>query len=198
MKKLHTLTMALLALVFAAGAVPALAQWELDNERSSISFLSVKNSSIAEAHTFSSVVGFIGTDGKVQVGIDLDSVQTLIDIRDERMRQLLFETAKFPAANITAQIDEGVLSAVIEGGTVTGDVPVTLSLHGFEKELKAPVAVIGEPDGPIRVLSTRPIVINAADFALEGGVAALQEIAGLAAISRAVPVSLHLVFTAVE
>lgn len=188
---------AVLALLIAPLS-SAWAQWELDSAKSAINFISIKNSSVAETHSFSSVVGYISSDGKVQVGIDLDGVETMIEIRNERMRQLLFETAKFPAANITAQIDAEVLDEVAQGGTVSMELPVTLSLHGMEKTINAALIAVGEVEGPVRVFTARPIILSAADFGLEGGVAALQEIAGLQAISRAVPVSLHLVFTSVE
>lgn len=184
----------LLALTLVILSRAAFAQWELDNERSAVNFISVKNSAIAETHSFTSLVGFIGADGKVQLGIDLDSVETLIPIRNERMRELLFETARFPAANINAQVAPGILQAAAEGGVVTTDIPVTLSLHDREVELAVPVVVVGESGGLLRVLSSRPVILSAADFGLESGVQALREIAGLDAISTAVPVSIHLVF----
>lgn len=172
-----------------------MAQWELDTDRSALNFVSIKNNSIAETHVFNSMVGFVGEDGRVQLAIDLDSVETLIPIRNERMRELLFQTALFPTANVTAQVAPEVLAAIAEGGFVTTDITVTLSLHGAERELSVPVMVNGEEDGLLRVFTRRPVIVGAADFGLEGGVTALREIAGLNSISTAVPVTLHLVFT---
>ena len=45
-----------------------------------------------------------------------------------------------------------------------------------------------------RVFTARPVLVNAADFGLESGVTALQQVAGLKAISSAVPVTLQLLF----
>ena len=73
------------------------------------------------------------------------------------------------------------------------ELPVTLSLHGVEQELAVPVTVFSD-GGNLRVISTRPILISAADFGLAGGVEALREVAGLNAISTAIPVSLNLHF----
>jgi len=189
--KLSGLLMAL-TLLLTAGA--ARAQWELDNDKSTVNFVSIKNDKVAEIHSFTSLVGYIGTAGKVQLGIDLDSVETLIPIRNERMRELLFDTVKFPAANISAQVDPAILAATADGGVVTADLPVTLSLHGIEQTLIAPVVVVGEGDNRLRVLTSRPVMVNAADFGLDSGITALREIAGLKAISVAVPVTLQLVF----
>ncbi|MDH4040842.1 MAG: YceI family protein [Gammaproteobacteria bacterium] len=184
---------AALALFVSAGS--AWAQWELDGAKSAVNFISVKNDSVAEVHSFGSLLGYIGGDGKVQLTINLNSVQTLVDIRDQRMKEVLFETVTFPAATVTAAVDPVILTAVAEGGTVFTDLPVTLALHGHEQPLTVPVAVIGEGDGHIRVFSLRPVIIKAADFGLEAGVTALQKLAGLQAISTAVPVTFHLVFS---
>lgn len=190
-RKLNTL-LVVLALLLPGSA--ALAQWELDNARSTVNFVSIKNDSVAEVHSFSSLVGYIGLDGKVQLDIDLGSVETLVPIRNERMRELLFETVKFPMASISAVVDPAIIATVAQGGVVTTDLPVTLSLHGQDKSLTIPVVVVGEGDNHLRVLSSRPVVINAADFSLDGGVTALREIAGLKSINTAVPVTLQLVF----
>lgn len=191
---LKTYRQLLTALVLLLPFSSAWAEWELDSTRSSINFVSVKNDSVGEVHSFSSLLGFIGGTGNVQLTINLDSVDTLIAVRDERMRELLFETVKFPAANISANVDPAVLAVVAEGGVVSLELPVKLALHGHEKTLNLSVVVVGEGDGRIRVFSARPVLVNAADFGLEAGVAALQKIAGLQAISNAVPVTLQLLF----
>ncbi len=184
----------LLAVCLLAPCGVASADWELDDTESAVNFVSIKNNSVGEVHTFTSLVGFIGAAGNVQLTISLDSVETLIDVRNERMREMLFETVKFPVAQITAQVDTALLAEVAGGNTVTTDLPVTLTLHGQEKALTISVVIVGEDDGSLRVLSTRPVVINAADFGLDGGVTALQEIVGLQSISNAVPVTLQLLF----
>ena len=175
-----------------AGATSA--QWDLDSAKSSIDFISIKNNSVAELHTFSTLAGSASRDGKVELTISLDSVETLIAIRNERMREMLFETVKFPVATVTTEIAPGLMSAVAEGGTVQTEQLLTLSLHGIEKAMTVPVVISGDSGGNIQVLLARPIIVNAADFGLEAGVAALQAAAGLQAISRAVPVTVHLVF----
>jgi polyisoprenoid-binding protein YceI len=185
--------LATFALLVSTG--PAWAQWELDATKSAVNFISIKNDSVAEIHSFASLLGYIGGDGKVQVTISLDSVETLVDIRDQRMREMLFETVTFPAATITAAVDPVILTAVAEGGTVFTDLPVTLSLHGHDQPLTVSVAVVGEGEGRMQVFTLRPVIVNAADFGLQAGVAALQKVAGLQAISAAVPVTFHLVFS---
>jgi polyisoprenoid-binding protein YceI len=174
------------------------ADWELDTTRSKVNFISIKNNQIGEVHSFTSLTGFIGATGKIQLTINLDSVDTLIEVRNDRMRELLFETVKFPAAKITAQTDPRVLAEVASGGVLTTDLPITLLLHDKEKILTLPMVIVGEGDGSLRVFSAQPVLINAADFGLDDGVKALREIAGLEAISNSVPVTVQLQFVAVR
>jgi polyisoprenoid-binding protein YceI len=171
-----------------------LAQWELDNDHSSLNFISIKNARVAESHRFDRLVGFIGKDGTVQLGIDLGSVDTQIEIRDERMRELLFDTGRFPSANITAEVDPAILQTLQAGSVVTTDIDVTLSLHGQESRITVPVVVISESAEALRVISTRPVLVDAAEFDLVRGIGALREVAGLDSISNVVPVTFHLLF----
>ncbi|MDG1944470.1 MAG: YceI family protein [Halioglobus sp.] len=176
----------------------AMADWKLESTQSTINFVSIKNDSVGEVHSFSSLLGYISADGKAQLTINLNSVETLIEVRNERMRELLFETVEFPTATISAQIEPALLAAVVEGIVVTTELPITLSLHGQEKALTVAVVIVGEGDGGIRVHSPRPVLINAGDFGLAAGVQALQKVAGLDAISAVVPVTLQLLFIPAE
>ncbi|MGB1140348.1 MAG: YceI family protein, partial [Halioglobus sp.] len=147
-----------------------------------------------EVHSFSSMAGEIGESGEASVVIDLDSVETLIPIRNERMREMLFKTADFPKASVSAQVEPAVLQAASEEGVTQVELPLRVSLHGAEANLNASFTVVGEGDGRIRVFSARPLLVNAASFGLEPGIEALREVAGLSAISTSVPVTLQLVF----
>ena len=92
-----------LLLLLAAG--PAAADWTLDNSGSTLSFVTIKATNVAEVHTFGQLTGSVGTDGHARVVIQLASVDTLIPIRDERMREILFKTDLFPTATADARID---------------------------------------------------------------------------------------------
>lgn len=179
-------------LAFATSA--ASAQWELDSERSRLSFISVKNTSVGESHTFASLTGFVGDDGSAQVGIKLDSVDTAIPIRDERMREMLFETGSFPSASISTSVDPKVITQARTAPTVV-TVPLSVELHGNSATYDAAVLVSIAEDGSLHVATREPIVVDAGDFDLGAGVTALKEVAGLASISTSVPVSAHLVFS---
>jgi hypothetical protein len=76
-------------------------------------------------------------------------------------------------------------------------VSVAVTLHGNTVSKKAELAAARAGD-TVRVTTTQPIVISASEFGLEAGVAALQSIAGLNAISRSIPVTVDLQLSAAD
>lgn len=166
------------------------AGWDV-TASSRVGFVSIKNNSIGENNVFEQVTGSISDAGHVAVSIDLTSVETGVDIRNERLKRMLFEVAKFPTARVQATLSASQLDALKTAGSVGETVKVTVSLHGMSVDKLAALSVGVSEDG-LRVTSTQPIVVTAQDFDLESGVAALQAIAGLNAISRSIPITVDL------
>ncbi len=173
---------------------PAHADWVLDDS-SRIGFVSIKNNSIGENNVFKRVSGSISQRGRVSVSVDLSSVETGIGIRNERLQKMLFEVANFPTATIEAVLSDSQVAALQAGGDQTESLSVNISLHGKTVSKTAHVSVSAS-GGDVRVTTTQPIVITAQEFGLEAGVAALQQIAGLNAISRSIPVTVDLSLSA--
>ena len=91
--------------LLVAAAVPAHADWYLDNESSRLSFVTTKNTEIAEVQRFLVLHGKVDGKGAAQLEVELESVNSGIPLRDERMRNQLFEIKTFPDALINAQIN---------------------------------------------------------------------------------------------
>lgn len=170
------------------------AAWELDSARSTVQFMSVKNETVAELHFFKVVSGAVADGGAVQVSIDLDSVETLVPIRNQRMRELLFETVRFPAATLSAEVAEELLT-LPAGESKAVTLPVSIDLHGATATYPAKLLVTGLADGAVQVVLREPMLVSASDFDLAAGIQVLREVAGLKSISSAVPVTATLVFT---
>ena len=185
----------LVILLSAVGVMaPAQADWAL-NDSSRIGFVSIKNNSIGENNAFERVSGSISASGEVSLSVDLSSVETGIGIRNERLQKMLFAVASFPTATINAALSDSQIAALKAGVAQTESVAVSISLHGKTVSKTANLSVSAS-DGGVRVTTTQPIVITAQEFGLEAGVAALQQIAGLNAISRSIPVTVDLRLTA--
>jgi polyisoprenoid-binding protein YceI len=183
---IRSLTCVLLLLITQA----TLADWRL-TAASKVGYVSIKNNVIAEHNYFSGVTGSLNKKGQLKVSIDLSTVETQVDIRNQRMRDLFFEVMQYPEAVVTAQLDMQELAQVESGAPLELVKPFTLSLHGVESTAEAHLRIVSV-GGRAWVSTVRPILISAADFGLEGGVAALRKIAGLEAIAGVVPVSVNL------
>ena len=171
-------------------AQATLADWRLTSA-SKVGYVSIKNNAIAEHNVFSGVTGSLSKKGQLKINIDLSTVETQVEIRNQRMRELFFEVTQYPQAVVTAELDVQELAQVDSGAPLEIVKPFTLSLHGVEATAEAHLRVVAV-GGRAWVSTVRPILISAADFGLEGGVTALQKIAGLQAIAAVVPVSVDL------
>ena len=116
-----------LCLSLLMAAVSAQADWTLVNESSQLNFVSTKASHIAETHTFTELSGQITDDGAAKLVIDLTSVDTGIDIRDQRMQSMLFDVVSFPDARIETRLDLSALE------TLTA--PTTLVLRNAKRPM---------------------------------------------------------------
>jgi hypothetical protein len=107
---------------------------------------------------------------------------------------MFFEVASFPNATVTGQLSDDMLSELADGAVVEQVLPLTLSLHGVEASVTAHLRA-APAEGGWHIATLQPILIKAEDFALTDGVEALRTIAGLQAISAAVPVTVDLHLT---
>ncbi|MGR5065129.1 YceI family protein [Photobacterium sp. DNB22_13_2] len=176
------------------GATNTWAGWKLDGTHSSVGFSSVKNDSVMEQHGFRNLSGSISDKGEVSLSIDLTSVDTKIQIRDERMKKELFDTEQYPLTTIEAKVDSDAISGLKSGQTVVQDVEFKIDLHGKSEALNATVQVTGLDDGGLLVSTINPVEIQAGAFGLDEGIGKLKDIAKLNSILLTVPVNANLVF----
>jgi len=74
------------SLLLTAAALPAQANWYLDGESSRLSFVSTKNASVSEVQRFLVLHGKVDPNGRAEVEVELESINSGIPLRDERMR----------------------------------------------------------------------------------------------------------------
>ena len=165
----------------------------LVSDKSGIRFISVKNAAVAEVHHFRNLSGVMDDEGHVNITIPLVNVETLIPIRNERMREMFFETGLFPSAEIETDIDMVALGELKSGDYTAMKVLFRLELHGKSQMLETTVGVSRLGD-EIHVGTLEPLVLNTANYGLLEGVDRLRKVAGLKSIATAVPVTANLVF----
>lgn len=170
------------------------AEWNLNSDLSTVSFVSTKQQHIREIHKFNTLVGNINDANQLSITVDLASIDSGIGIRDQRMKEMLFEIAKFPTAVIKSDL-EGLLDESKLASPTMIEVPATIELHGKTKKVTLNVLVAKTKDNQLLVTLTKPLIISAADYNLQLGIEALRKVAGLTSIGFSIPVNAALVFT---
>ncbi len=168
--------------------------WTLQADASNLSFVSIKNNAVTEVHRFTSLTGSVSETGVASLSVDLNSVDTGIEIRDQRMRDLLFETTLHPQAEVSLKVDAEEIGNIEPGKFKLLDSEATLALHGLSVTVPATLRVSRLDARHWLVTSEEPVVVNAAQFNLLEGLDKLREIAGLNAIAAGSPVSFSLLF----
>ena len=79
--------------------------------------------------------------GEVTVNIALDSIETNIPIRDDRMKTMLFQTDIFSQASVSTQLDIPVFRDLETGASITAELSLDINLHGITGKVPAKVRV---------------------------------------------------------
>ena len=192
----RSLSLAVATLLLAGAVLPARADWYLDGESSRLSFISSKNGSVSEVQRFLVLHGQVQPKGLARLEVELESINSGIPLRDERMRAELFDIKRFGEATITAQIDLLPIQDLANGAQLELRLPLTVDLHGKQHEYNVELLATRLDEHRFQVVTLEPVVLNAADFDLAPGLETLRKMAGLSAISLSVPVNAVLIFTA--
>ena len=178
--KLHS-GIALLAIVLI-GSLPAFGHdlsleggWAVDSRQSSVSFIMSKKGTVVEIGSFSSLQGTIDEAGQGEFVLDMRSVSTGTDIRDVRLRFLLFEVQKFQNAEISFDLDQAALAGLRDRDMREFTQPVVVSFRDNRVTYDADLRVHALDDDLVSVSLRKPIVVTASDFDLAEGFTKLEE-----------------------
>ncbi|PKG58829.1 YceI family protein [Shewanella sp. GutDb-MelDb] len=169
--------------------VTSAASWKVTNDESNVNFISIKKGDIAEVHHFKTIAGTLNDNGEFELTISLASVDTQVEIRDERMGSLLFDVDKYPKLTLSAKVDKKLLNSIAVGESKIATIDGQVDLHGKKVSLPFTVSIARLSNANLLVASVMPVIVNSDSFGLTQGIEKLREIAGLSAISKAVPVS---------
>ncbi len=166
----------------------------LDPQASSLYFVSTKQINASETHEFTDISGAITADGQASLRLNLSSIESGIAVRNQRMRDFLFEVATYPDALVTLPVDLAGLMAQDVGSTVTQAITATLDLHGVAAAIDTEVTVTKLSATSVLVQNVAPILISAGDYNLDVGIDRLRNIANLRSIGYTVPVNFTLMY----
>ena len=170
------------------------ASWTLQPSSSHIHFLSIKATHIGEVHSFTKFKGSVQDNGLARIQIDLSSVDTLIPIRNERMRNLLFAINEHPTATINTKISIAEFKDMKIGSEVGTQIEAGLEFKGTNNQVIADIIVSRQNESTFTIQSRSPLLLSATDLGIIEGIEKLREIAGLTNISFSIPASFRLTF----
>ncbi|MCY1414170.1 YceI-like domain protein [compost metagenome] len=166
----------------------AMADWQLDAESSRISFVSVKRGDVAEVLRFDQLSGQIDDKGEARILVPMESIDSGLALRDQRLRETFFEIQRYPQATISSQLDLASFDDLQVGQARKQQIDLNLELNGQQRRLKAEVLVSRLSEGRVQVATLEPLVLKLVDFDLEDRLQPLKELASLPSITPEVPV----------
>ncbi len=192
-------TMSLAALVyFSALSSQAFAMhhegavWQLVPDDSIVAFGSIKANVAGEVNSFDNIDGAIAADGIAMINIDLTSVNTMVDIRNQRMIKHVFgDSAK---AILSTQLDMTAINELAVGDTTVLEVEGVLSFLGQDIDVDNNFFVAKLTDSKILASTESMVMMQTEELGVNAGIDKLMELAKLPSITRVSPISLRFVF----
>lgn len=179
-------------MVGLTGSAAIAGTWTLDGAASRLAFGSIKKDNVGEVHTFERLAGTVSADGMVAIDIDLTSVETNADIRNERVRDYVFYGAA--TATLRATVDMDALDALPVGSSTTIYVDGVLGFLNQETKLDLEMFVLRVTDTKVLAMTDTMVFLGTADLGIDAGITKLMELAELPGITRAFPVVVRLMF----
>lgn len=168
--------------------------WTLDPAASRLGYVSIKAGEVAENNRFDTLRGTVAADGTASLEIDLASVNTGVEIRNERMREIFFAVADNPTATVTATIDPKAFAGLAVGQSITRPLKANVTIKGASSDVETDVLVTRTAEDRVLVVPTAPVIISTDMFGLTDELGELRALAQLPSITPAVPVTFTLVF----
>ena len=183
------------AAIFIASSLfssAAYADWILDAENSNISYGTVKNDMIGENNTFKTISGHLNNDGQIDIEIDLSSIDTLIEIRDGRMRDIVFKVSENATAKLSGEIDLKAYDNQEIGTSRIIETTVSLELVGQKLEHDVKLLVTRLAKNKVMVTPHGVMFIDADDYDLVDAIEILRNLAGLDSIASVISMGFYL------
>lgn len=169
--------------------------WNLDTAASRLAYISIKAGEVAENNRFDALSGSVAADGTASLDIDLASVNTGVDIRNKRMREIFFGVADNPKAMITAKLDPARFAGLAVGQSLTRPLTASVTIKGVTSDVETEVLVTRTAEDRVLVVTAAPVIISTDMFGLTDELGELRALAQLPSITPAVPVTFALTFT---
>lgn len=140
--------------LYAAGYV-------VDEANSNVNFSVTKVQYVIEPAEFKKVSGTVSASGEVEIEVDINSVYSNNNIRDNRLVNMFFQTEMFPTAVISGEVDPKVFNSKQPQRM---KIPAVLEWFDHTEEITLDVLVAPVSNGGLVVTSMSPNIIDAKKF----------------------------------
>ncbi len=186
-------------LCFLVFSQELVADWVLDDRQSSLNWLSSKlvqksHKAVYEHNRFRSFSATVTTAGAIQLDVDLNSVDTGVLIRNERIRKHVFLTDKYPQASLRGKISLTGITALAVGETRIESPKTTLEMRGVSREITLKISITKLANQGFAIQTIEPVFVDGAAFGMSEGFETLRELVNLFNIPTVIPVSFRMVF----
>lgn len=172
------------------------ADWQLLPGSASFTIGTTKNGTITEIHRFRKLEGFVQSDGTAVVTVNLLSVDTGIEIRDQRMQAMLFSiTAN---AVYKTKLDIEMFQKMGIGQSKEFRMDGMLELGGRQAPVPLTTRITRQESGNYQVTTISANEIDVGMFGFSDGIEQLRAIANLQLISPIVTFEFNLEFAPIE
>lgn len=185
----------LLLILATTSCFASAANWQLNPEQSSLNFVSIKNTTVAETHQFSNLSGSWSEQGLVRIQIPVSSLETNIPIRNQRMLDFVLKAKQYTEITAQAEIKPDTIATLAVSKSMVITLPITVSIAGESITLMANVRVLKLNASTIQASTESPLILNVDSANLTAGVDKLQQLAQLNDISKVVPVTFSVNFS---
>jgi len=185
------------AAIFVASSLfstAALADWTLDAGNSNISYGTVKNDMIGESNTFKTISGYLNNNGQINIDIDLASIDTLIEIRDGRMRDIVFKVSENATAKLRGDINLKDHDNQEIGTSRVIETTFSLEFVGQKIDHDVKLLVTRLAENKVMVTPHGVMFIDADDYDLLDAIEILRNLAGLDTIASVISMGFYLTF----
>ena len=170
--------------------------WALVSDSSEFTIGTTKNETVTEVHKLQKLEGFVRNNGNARVSVNLLSIDTGIEIRDERMQAMLFTTATQAVYSATVEMEE---FRKLEAGD-SKDFQLQGSLEMNDRSTVIPVAtkITRLDSGNYLIKTVSANKIDVRKFGFSSGIEQLRAVANLKNISPIVTFEFKLEFEPIE
>jgi hypothetical protein len=170
--------------------------WALVSDSSKFTIGTTKNETVTEVHKLKKLEGFVRNNGNARVNLNLLSIDTGIEIRDERMQAMLFTTATQAVYSATVDMEK---FRKLEAGD-SKDFQLQGSLEMNDRSAVIPVAtkITRLDSGNYQIKTVSANKIDVGKFGFSAGIEQLRAVANLKNISPVVTFEFKLEFEPIE